>query len=121
MTPPTKEQIDKLPKWAATWIASLTRANEAARRALDDFENKNADGPFRVTKLISDSPVAGPTFRTIAVKGHSMDVIHEGVQLEVILLPKKITIQWGAGEGRITGKANFVPVAFQRADIESNS
>lgn len=79
MSEPTKEQIERLPKWAQDHIQRLTRLKDRAEKALQDATDEQTESPFMVPNWETD------TVRFIQSRNRTMIVKHAGVKLEIFL------------------------------------
>jgi hypothetical protein len=116
----TDPRIEKLPAWAREHIKDLQRQRDLAVRSLNEYCDTQTPSPFFTSDMESTGEQKGPTIRKRYIQAYKIIVEHEGVSLKVMVRPgdsKKIELQWGVAEGRITEDIAFVPCSFQAADL----
>lgn len=112
---PTKDQIQKLPKWAQEHLRDLSRQREEAVRTL----NKLID---EAHPCLGENP--GPSFKTRYVQTDHIKVAHAGVELHVLIRDNgdngsgRICLQWNDPK-RTCGDIQMKPVSFQSIELQS--
>lgn len=124
MNQPTKEQIEKLPKWAQEHVADLQRQRNAAVRALDEYKDAQTLSPFFTEDFESTGESKGPQLRRRYIQAHSIEVEWAGVHLRVDANDygssgTGIRLQWWCGKKHYGGDAALIPTSFQAARIVS--
>lgn len=92
-----QSDISKLPKWAQEHIQKLTEQRETAVRLLAEFTDNQTPAPFKVTKYgyVGDSKV----FKSAYIQGHSLEVCHAGIKLEIDLGKNRIDLRYDSEKG----------------------
>lgn len=111
---PTKEQIEKLPKWAQEYIRDVNREREVAVAALNRWVDDQTPAPIYVNELECLGEQRGPSHKVRYVQGNRLRVDFADVALEVVLRDDVIDMQWSAPNYR-TGDICFQPRSFQAA------
>ena len=119
MTQPDQLQLDKLPKWAQSFIADLLREREIAVRALNEYCDSTTESPFSVTELECTGEEQGPSFKTRYIQARRITVRWQGVELDVFTADDGIRLQWGSESGRGIGEVAMIPQSFQQIILKS--
>ena len=113
------EGIEKLPKWAQEKVRNLERERDVAVRKLREWEDSQTPSPFQFWDHVCDGDQGtGPSRRVQYVQAHTMDVVHNGVRLSVILRDEGIDLQYDA-ERRHMGRVSLVPKSYQQVMLEA--
>jgi len=115
---PTPEQIDKLPKFAQSYIRDLIRERETAIKALNDWTDTQTPQSFFIEEMICTGEEAGPSIKRRYIEGHRMAVVHKGVRLTICLRDKEIDLQW-EDERRSMKEVAMIPRSYQQVFLTS--
>lgn len=113
---PDGKSLDKLPQWAKDYCRNLIRERDAACNALNAAMDSQTKAPMKVREMISDgqSKYGGPSIVDRYIQGHSFELTHAGVSLNIILRDSVIDLQWGTAD-RFDGDVMFQPCSYQGA------
>ena len=123
MNTPTKEQIEKLPKWAQEHIATLERQRSTAIESLNEYRDQQSPSPFYLDEMLCTGEQAAPSRKKIYVQAHSICVEWRGVLLRVDAndygnTREGIRLQWSTPNQSLDEIA-FVPTSYQSARLVS--
>jgi hypothetical protein len=118
MNKPTPEQLARLPKWASSHIAHLTRTCTNLQNSIDAAVDSQTPSPIWVDEMVHnmDDPVV---FKKRFVQSDSVCFLHKGVHLTVCLIENSITLSWNAETNHGCYPLCFVPTSFQQARIQN--
>jgi len=105
---PTTEQIARLPKWAQYHIRDMAQQREAAVRALDKFEATQTPSQMYVEDFVSDGQTRGPSTRRCYVQGRRITIIHNGIELDVLMRDEALDLSWSRAN-RMPGDVPMIP------------
>lgn len=118
MNTPTKQQLDRLPKYAQQYIRSLERANDCLRKKLK--RDRDAQTPSKISyEEFVNTGESHETERRY-VQAERIVVINDGVHLTVNCYRSGIELQWGVPtkHGSPTlGDISFIPSSYQAAKL----
>ena len=109
------EKIAKLPKWAQDHIRDIQRQRDIAVRALDQYTDNQTPSPFYVQEMECVEKGA-PKFYTRYIHGHRMNVIHQGIELQILLRDDHIDLSW-SGYEKSMAEIAMIPASFQRVRL----
>ena len=112
------EDISRLPKWAQQRIKDLERERETAVRALNEYVDHRTPSPFYTADLVCTGEETGPSSKRVYIQTHHMTVVHQGVELSILLRDDHIDLGWAASENTMKHVA-FVPSSYQQAKLMS--
>lgn len=118
MLKPTKEQIEKLPRWAQEHIANIERERFVAVRSLNEAMDAQTVSPFYIDDWVCTGEQTGPVTKRRYIQGHKIQCLFDGILMEILLSEgagrdRGIHISWN-DEKRLTGKVALVPTSYQK-------
>ncbi len=111
-------KLEKLPKWAQQEIKNLSRQREVAVNALNEYVDNQTESPFYIDEMECTGERQGPSVKKRYIQGYRMNVIHEKVELKIILREGYIDIGW-TGTDHACQDVAFCPSSYQQARITS--
>jgi len=110
--------VEKLPKWAQTYIRDIERQRETAIDALNEHLDAQTESPFYIDELVCTGEDNSPCTKRRYVQTYKISVEHQGVNLDVLLRDDCITISWSNGKYSLSDVA-FIPATYQQARLVS--
>lgn len=131
---PTKDQIEKLPVWAKTYIEDLRRERDSAISRLFTYEDEQTPSPFYVVghdcigENKSGASVSGPVFTTRYIQSSSVCIEHAGIKVEVCLEDTDerrgeggIRIKYACADDVLAAPVALVPECFGAVKLQMPS
>jgi hypothetical protein len=109
--------INKLPKWAQTYIRNIERERETAIRVLNEHIDNQTLSPIYVDDYECTGEEQGPSIKRKYIQSNKITIEHQGVELGIILRDESIDIQWSSE--RCLGDVAFIPASYQAARLVS--
>ena len=116
MTTMSKQDMDRLPKWAAAIVRDLQRERDTAVQCLRSWQDGQTESAISIQELVSSGEEQGLTFYTRYVQGHRVRMETAGVYAELYQCKDRIELRFGA-EGNISVDVAMVPRSFGAVDI----
>jgi hypothetical protein len=109
-------QINKLPKWAQTRMASLVKRCQNAESKLNEYLDTKTESPFFVDEMLCQG-----TLKVIKryIPGiYTIAAVKDGVRVDVTLLQDRpgILVQW-TDDRRSGSDIAMIPTSFQQVRI----
>lgn len=116
---PTPEQIAKLPKWAQEHIADLSRRQQNAERALNEFKDNQTPCEFYTEDYLCVGAKSNEYVKRY-IQAHKVCVERDGVKLTILLRQdeKGLDLQWRSTD-RLMNEVAMVPTSFNKVKIVS--
>jgi hypothetical protein len=118
----TKEQIEKLPKWAQEHMRDLQRQRDTAVAALRKWTDSQTESPISIMEYECTGETQGPSRYDRYVHAHGLTIKWHGIRLDVRLNddgPQHecgIGLQWSDVHQRSLQIA-MVPKSYQSVDL----
>ena len=111
----TAPNFDKLPRWVREHIEQLDRRAVIAERALKEYKDTQTESPYFYDEYLCIGDGKPQWYRKY-VQTHKISVLHQGVQVDVLLRPDdpSIEISWSNAQNR---EVPMIPIAYQKIKI----
>ncbi|HDY68749.1 MAG TPA: hypothetical protein ENH85_13290 [Candidatus Scalindua sp.] len=110
--------VDKLPKWAQSYIKDIERERETAIRALNEYIDNQTKSSFYIDEMECTGEDQGPSVKRRYIQTHKITVVHEKVELNIMLRKREIDLNWG-GLNHSCEDVAFIPSTYQSARLVS--
>lgn len=119
----TKEQRERLPKFAQEYIIALEREREMALRALNQYVDDQSPSPIYIDEYECTGEDKGPTKKRRYVQTRNLMIEYAGVELSIFLASKDdhqreygIQLCWTTPNHAI-GRVAMIPTGFQNVSL----
>ena len=113
--------IDRLPKWAQTYIQGLERQRDCAVRAYEEMRDTQTPSAIYAEEMDSVTASGGPVNRKTYLQSHAVSIQAHGILLRVATEygnthGESITLSWSKADN-FSGDIAFIPLSYQHAKL----